>query len=102
MNAYKMQPKRMLSKGSFDLYLLIFFLLLSKITVSFWKELFIMLLNIKHREVDETIVSEYFKYYNFLSFETFISQKSNKQCKLQTNATLTYTIVTHQFARLDE
>src|SRR5699024_314142 len=100
MNAYKMQPKRMLSKGSFDLYLLIFFLLLSKITVSFWKEFFIMLQNIKHREVNETIVSEYFKYYKFLSFETFISQKTNKPCKLQKNGKLVYTIVANQFARL--
>src|SRR5699024_5012963 len=61
---------------------------------------FIMLQNIKHREVNETIVSEYFKYYKFLSFETFISQKTNKPCKLQKNGKLVYTIVANQFARL--
>src|SRR5699024_2644017 len=42
----------------------------------------------------------YFKYYKFLSFETFISQKTNKPCKLQKNGKLVYTIVANQFARL--
>src|SRR5699024_3972721 len=77
-------------------------LLLSKRAGFFLEGVFIMLQNIKHREVNETIVREYFKYYKFLSFETFISQKTNKPCKLQKNGKLVYTIIANQFARLDK
>src|SRR5699024_8869857 len=66
----------------------------------FLEGVFIMLQNIKYREVNEIIVSEYFKYYKFLSFETFISQKTNKPCKLQKNGKLVYTMIANQFARL--
>jgi hypothetical protein len=59
-----------------------------------------MLQNIKHREVSNKVVSEYFKYYKFLSYETFISQKTNKPCKLQKNSKLVYTMAANQFARL--
>ncbi len=56
--------------------------------------------SIKHRQVSEKVISEYFKYYKFLSYETFTSKKTNKPSKLQKNSKLVYTMVANQFARL--
>lgn len=56
--------------------------------------------DLKHRIVNEKIVSEYFKYYKFLSYEKFTSLKTNKETKLPKNSKLVYTMIANLYARL--
>lgn len=56
--------------------------------------------NIKNKLVTEQISGENFKYYKFLSYETFKNKETGETVKFEKNARITYTLVSNQFARL--
>ncbi|MEB6838017.1 MarR family transcriptional regulator [Staphylococcus simulans] len=56
--------------------------------------------NTKNRIVNDKVISEYYKYYKFLSYETFTDIQTKEQIKLQKNSKLVYTMLANQFARL--
>lgn len=56
--------------------------------------------NVKNKLVNEQTLGANFRYYKFLSYETFTDNKTGKIVKFQKNAKLAYTLVANQFARL--